>query len=134
VKEIFGNFQAFQTRVRIGAQIFQCTFKFQDRSGRHDEQQGGEHGAALRSMQEYLHRAGELPATPMNDDEETFDDLVEKKARPEAGAEGDGLSRKIEGRYAKWLQKGDVIDHDMVRLHPRWPVEGFDRAFAVAGA
>lgn len=127
VKEIFGNFQSFQTRVRIGAQIFQCTFKFQDPKWVGTMNSKAESTAPLcASMQEYLHRAGELPATPMNEDEETFDDLVEKKLGRKLEAKETDFLGKIEGRYSKWLQKGDVIDHDMVRLHPRWPVEGFE--------
>ena len=127
VKEIFGNFQAFQTRVRIGAQIFQCTFKFQDPKWVGTMNSKAESTAPLcASMQEYLHRAGELPATPVNDDDETFDDLVEKKLGRKLETKETDFLGKIEGRYTKWLQKGDVIDHDMVRLHPRWQVEGFD--------
>lgn len=127
VKEIFGHFQAFQTRVRIGAQLFQCTFKFQDPKWIGSMNSKAESTAPLcASMQEYLHRAGELPATPMHEDEETFDDLVEKKLGRKLETKETDFLGKIEGRYTKWLQKGDVIDHDMVRLHPRWPVEGFD--------
>ena len=71
VKEIFGNFQSFQTRVRIGAQIFQCTFKVLDPKWVGTMNSKAETTAPLcASMQEYLHRAGELPATPTNDDEE----------------------------------------------------------------
>jgi len=127
VKEIFGNFQSFQTRVRIGAQIFQCTFKFLDPKWVGTMNSKAESTAPLcASMQEYLHRAGELPATPTNEDEETFDDQVEKKLGRKLEVKETDFLGKIEGRYTKWLQKGDVIDHDMVRLHPRWPVEGFD--------
>jgi superfamily II DNA or RNA helicase len=127
VKEIFGNFQSFQTRVRIGAQIFQCTFKFLDPKWVGTMNSKAETTAPLcASMQEYLHRAGELPATPTNDDEETIDDQVEKKLGRKLEVKETDFLGKIEGRYTKWLQKGSVIDHDMVRLHPRWPVEGFD--------
>ena len=127
VKEIFGHFNAFQTRIRVGAQICQCSFKFLDTKWVGTMQGKSESTAPLAaSMMEYLHRAGDLPAQPVNDDEETFEDLVEKQLGRSLQPKEQDFLGKIDGRYTKWLQKGDLIDHDMVRLHPRWPVEGFD--------
>ncbi len=127
VKEIFGTYQAFQSRVRIGAQIYQCSFKLLDGrwqgalTGRTDST-----APLVASMLEFLQRGGELPPSPVNGDEDSLDDQLEKKlGRPLQPKEQDYLA-KIESRYQKWLQKNELIDHDLVRLHPRWPVESYD--------
>ncbi len=127
VKEIYGRYQAFQTRVRIGAQIYQCSFKLNETrwvgtiAGKADTT-----SPLAASMMEFLHRAGDLPEAPQNDDEESFEEVVEKKiGRGLTPKEQDFLG-KIEGRYQKWMEKGELIDHDLVRLHPRWPVESYE--------
>lgn len=127
VKEIYGRYEAFQTRVRIGAQIYQCSFKLTDSrwvgtiAGKADTT-----APLAASMMEFLHRAGDIPAAPQFDDEESFDEIVEKKLGRSLTPKEQDFLGKIEGRYQKWLEKGELIDHDLVRLHPRWPVESYD--------
>src|SRR5205814_4278993 len=33
---------------------------------------------------------------------------------------------KIETRFERFLKSGALHDHDMVRIHPRWPVDGYE--------
>ena len=135
VKEIYGSFQAFHTRLRVGVQMCQCSFRLNDDGrwtgtiqGRSDSQ-----APLVASMLTFLDRAGDLPATPAHGDERTLDEMVEEKLGRKLQAKEQDFLAKIESRFTKWQQKGELIDHDMVRLHPRWPVESYEALAYLAG-
>jgi hypothetical protein len=128
VKDIYGTATSFQTLVRTPSQIFQCQFRLQP-DGRwlgtvHGK---GSTGAELvASMQMYLDRAGDIPTEGGTDGMPSLDEIVEEALGRELTVKEQDFTAKVESRYQKWVQKGEIVDHDLVRLQPRWPVESYD--------
>ncbi|MGI8601983.1 MAG: DEAD/DEAH box helicase [Verrucomicrobiales bacterium] len=128
VKDIFGSYQAFQTRLRIGSQLYQCSFHLNEEgrwagalNGRTETQ-----APLVASMLEFLDRGGDLPAASTDPDEKTLDEMVEAQIGRRLQPKEQDYLAKIEGRYSRWREKGEIIDHDLVRLHPRWQVESYE--------
>jgi len=53
----------------------------------------------------------------------TLRELVEEKLTRQLSATEDSFVSKVQTRYDRFLKTGEIYDHDLVRIHPRWPVE-----------
>lgn len=128
VVEIFGGQSSVQGRVEEGS--WSCRTRLQFRGG---EWQGeandrGETGraAVYATMLERLARASNVPADPERPAEKSLTEIVEEKnGRALTGMEDEWLG-KLEKRYRRFELERQIFDHDLVRLHPRWPVESYD--------
>ncbi len=127
VKEIFGTYQAFQARVRGGGISYIVHLRADDERWNGEcscKDLKCEHQAA--AMSEWLERSGELPENPGRVDDKSLEEVIEEKIERRLTAQESDYVAKIESRYKRWEQKTELLDHDLVRLNPRWPVESYE--------
>lgn len=55
-----------------------------------------------------------------------FREIVEEKLVRKLSPSEESFVSKIEVRFDRFTKSGEIHDHDMVRIHPRWPVESYD--------
>ncbi|MEI6537644.1 MAG: hypothetical protein WCN98_20035, partial [Verrucomicrobiaceae bacterium] len=55
-----------------------------------------------------------------------FREIVVGKLTRKLSPSEDSFVSKIETRFDRFIKSGEIHDHDMVRIHPRWPVESYD--------
>lgn len=56
----------------------------------------------------------------------TLKDLVEEKLTRQLSPTEDSFISKVQTRYDRFLKSGELYDHDLVRIHARWPVESYE--------
>ena len=54
---------------------------------------------------------------------ETFQTVLERLHARRLTPEEDAYLQKIEKRFERWKKSGDIFDHDLVRLHPKWSIQ-----------
>ncbi|MDZ4287417.1 MAG: DEAD/DEAH box helicase, partial [Prosthecobacter sp.] len=82
--------------------------------------------AALVAMQRRAARQPEAKAAPEQPPEEAFQSVVEHRLARQLTLEEEGYLNKLEKRFQRVLQSGQIFDQDMVRLHPRWGIQSVD--------
>jgi len=128
VTQIFGNHLSFQGRVEESGSLCRTMLKL---SG--DEWQAqcscyeGEKCASLvATMMERLARDGNIPSAPNEVDDQSITELLEEKLERSLNPKEVEYVDKLERRYRRFETEGQLTDHDVVRLHPKWPVESYD--------
>jgi superfamily II DNA or RNA helicase len=82
--------------------------------------------SALVAMQRRAARRPESAAQPEAPPEEQFQAIVERRVARQLTPEEEGYLNKLEKRFQRVLQSGQIFDQDMVRLHPRWSIQSVD--------
>jgi len=67
--------------------------------------------------------AGESDATLV---EPTLQETVEKKLTRQLSASEEMFLAKVEKRYQRFRECHEIFDHDMVRIHAKWPIRNYD--------
>ena len=89
--------------------------------------------AVYATVLERLERGEELPESPNEVGEKSIQEWVEDALdRPLEEREEQYLA-KLEKRYRRYEMEGEIYDHDLVRLSPKWEVEILRAARSVAG-
>lgn len=128
VSQIFGNHLMIQGRVQEGGWSCRTQLRLQGNEWQGEASERGETGRAAlyATMLERIARSGDLPETPNEVGEQSLTEILEDRlGRPLTGIE-DELLGKLEKRFRRFELERQIFDHDLVRLHPRWPVESYD--------
>jgi SNF2-related domain/Helicase conserved C-terminal domain len=67
--------------------------------------------------------AGESDVTLV---EPTLQETVEKKLARQLNASEEMFLAKVEKRYQRFRECNEIFDHDMVRIHAKWPIRNYD--------
>lgn len=79
--------------------------------------------AAQRRLARQTQTNGTTPSLPP---EETFQLMLERRLARQLSPEEEGYLSKLEKRFQRVRQSGQIYDQDMVRLHPRWSIQSVD--------
>ena len=77
-------------------------------------------------MLERMHRGEDLPESPNEFDDTPILDLIEEKLDRELDDKEADFVTKVEKRYRRYVIEGEIHDHDMVRLNPRWEIASYE--------
>jgi hypothetical protein len=129
VTQIFGNHLFIQGRVEDKTGIHRTSLRLQGNRWfgsctAEDETIAG--ACMYATMMERMHRGEDLPESPNEFDDTPIIDLIEEKLDRELDdAEADFVT-KVEKRYRRYVIEGELHDHDMVRLNPRWEITSYE--------
>ncbi|HYF38017.1 MAG TPA: DEAD/DEAH box helicase, partial [Prosthecobacter sp.] len=82
--------------------------------------------AALVAIQRRAARRQDMIAAEEPPPEESFQTVVERRLARQLTPEEEGYLNKLEKRFQRVQQSGQIFDQDMVRLHPRWSIQSVD--------
>jgi len=129
VTQIFGNHLFIQGRVEDKSGTHRTTLRLQGNrwfgscSAPDDETAGA---VMFAAMLERLHRGEDLPESPNEFDDTPVVDLIEDKLDRELDDKEAEFVSKVEKRYRRYVIEGEIHDHDMVRLNPRWEIASYE--------
>lgn len=128
VAEIHGNHLIIKGRIEDAGWACQTTLRLQGNEWIGETSAGGESGRAAlyATMLERIARSGDLPEAPADLGERSLTEVVEEKLRRSLTGIEDELLGKLEKRFRRFELEKQIFDLDLVRLHPRWPVETYD--------
>lgn len=129
VTQIFGNHLFIQGRVEDESGTYRTSLRLQGNRWfgsctAEDEIISG--ACQYATMVERMHRGEDLPESPNEFDDTPILDVIEDKIGRELDdKEADFVSR-VEKRYRRYVIEGEIHDHDMVRLTPRWEITSYE--------
>lgn len=128
VKQIFGNHSLVKARVEEDGRSCRTTLRLTTDAweGECSCEQTIECASLVATMLERLARGGDLPEAPNEVDEQSLQEILEARLGRELGEPELKFVDKLEKRYRRFELEGQLFDHDLVRLNPRWPVESYD--------
>ena len=129
VTQIFGNHLFIQGRVEDKKGVHRTTLRLQGNRwfGNCTEEDDLIGGASMyATMLERMHRGEDLPESPNEFDDTPVLDLVEDELDRELDDKEADFIGKVEKRYRRYVIEGEVHDHDMVRLNPRWEINSYE--------
>jgi len=128
VSQIFGTHLIIQGKVEDSN--WSCRTKIQlngnEWVGTADDKSESGKAALYATMLEKIERKGEIPETPNQVGEKTLTELLEEKLGRMLNGEEDEYLNKLERRFRRFEICREIFDSDIVRLQPRWPINGFD--------
>ena len=129
VSQIFGNHLFIQGRVEDKGNTHRTTLRLQGNRWfgsctAEDEKAAG--AAQYATMLERLQRGEDLPESPNEFDDAPVLDLIEEKLDRELDDKEADFVSKVEKRYRRYAIEGEMHDHDMVRLSPRWEIQSYE--------
>ncbi|WP_018968675.1 DEAD/DEAH box helicase [Rubritalea marina] len=129
VTQIFGNHLFIQGRVEDKTGTFRTSLRLQGNRwfGSCTAEDEVVAGACLyATMMERMYRGEDLPESPNEFDDTPVIDLIEEKLDRELDDKEADFVSKVEKRYRRYVIEGEIHDHDMVRLNPRWEIVTYD--------
>lgn len=129
VTQIFGNHLFIQGRVEDKTGIYRTSLRLQGNRWfgsctAEDETIAG--ACMYATMMERMHRGEDLPESPNEFDDTPVIDLIEEKLDRELDDGEADFVTKVEKRYRRYVIEGEIHDHDMVRLNPRWEITSYE--------
>jgi hypothetical protein len=129
VTQIFGNHLFIQGRVEDETGTFRTSLRLQGNRWfgsctAEDEVIAG--ACQYATMMERMHRGEELPESPNEFDDTPILDIIEEKLKRELDDKEADFVTKIEKRYRRYVIEGELHDHDMVRITPRWEITTYE--------
>ncbi len=129
VTQIFGNHLFIQGRVEEENGVHRTSLRLQGNRWfgsctAEDEIVSG--ACQYATMMERMHRGEDLPESPNEFDDAPVLDLIEEKLGRELDDKEADFVTKIEKRYRRYVIEGEVHDHDMVRISPRWEITSYE--------
>ncbi len=129
VTQIFGNHLFIQGRVEEETGTFRTSLRLQGNRWfgsctAEDEIIAG--ACQYATMMERMHRGEDLPESPNEFDDAPILDLIEEKLNRELDDKEADFVSKIEKRYRRYVIEGEIHDHDMVRISPRWEITSYE--------
>lgn len=129
VTQIFGNHLFIQGRVEHKVGIFRTSLRLQGNRwfGSCTADDDIVAGSCLyATMMERMHRGEDLPESPNEFDDVAIIDFIEEKLGRECDDKEADFVSKVEKRYRRYVIEGEIHDHDMVRLNPRWDITSYE--------
>lgn len=128
VTQIFGTHRKIQGRVEDGKELCRTNLEFVDEvwEGKCSCRYGKRCAGLVATMLERLERGEDLPESPNEFEDQTLTELLEERLDRALNPKEDEYVDKLERRYHRFETEGELKDHDLVRLNPRWPVESFE--------
>jgi hypothetical protein len=129
VTQIFGNHLFIQGRVEDESGTFRTSLRLQGNRWfgsctAEDETVSG--ACQYATMMERMHRGEDLPESPNEFDDTPVLDIIEEKLGRELDDKEADFVSKIEKRYRRYVIEGELHDHDMVRISPRWEITTYE--------
>ncbi|MBK1883596.1 DEAD/DEAH box helicase [Luteolibacter pohnpeiensis] len=129
VTQIFGNHLFIQGRVEDETGTFRTSLRLQGNRWfgsctAEDEVVSG--ACQYATMMERMHRGEDLPESPNEFDDTPILDIIEEKLGRELDDKEADFVTKIEKRYRRYVIEGELHDHDMVRITPRWEINTYE--------
>jgi hypothetical protein len=129
VTQIFGNHLFIQGRVEDESGVFRTSLRLQGNRWfgsctAEDEIVAG--ACQYATMLERMHRGEDLPESPNELDDTPVLDIIEEKLGRELDDKEADFVSKIEKRYRRYVIEGELHDHDMVRISPRWEITTYE--------
>ena len=129
VTQIFGNHLFIQGRVEDESGTYRTSLRLQGNRWfgsctAEDETIAG--ACQYATMMERMHRGEDLPESPNEFDDTPVLDIIEDKLGRELDDKEADFVSKIEKRYRRYVIEGEVHDHDMVRISPRWEITTYE--------
>lgn len=129
VTQIFGNHLFIQGRVEDESGTFRTSLRLQGNRWfgsctAEDELVSG--ACQYATMMERMHRGEDLPESPNEFDDTPILDIIEDKLGRELDDKEADFVSKIEKRYRRYVIEGELHDHDMVRITPRWEITTYE--------
>jgi hypothetical protein len=129
VTQIFGNHLFIQGRVEDETGTFRTSLRLQGNRWfgsctAEDELVAG--ACQYATMMERMHRGEDLPESPNEFDDTPVLDIIEDKLGRELDDKEADFVSKIEKRYRRYVIEGELHDHDMVRISPRWEITTYE--------
>jgi hypothetical protein len=129
VTQIFGNHLFIQGRVEDETGTFRTSLRLQGNRWfgsctAEDEIVSG--ACQYATMMERMHRGEDLPESPNEFDDTPILDIIEEKLGRELDDKEADFVTKIEKRYRRYVIEGELHDHDMVRITPRWEITTYE--------
>jgi len=129
VTQIFGNHLFIQGRVEDETGTFRTSLRLQGNRWfgsctAEDEIIAG--ACQYATMMERMHRGEDLPESPNEFDDTPVLDIIEEKLGRELDDKEADFVTKIEKRYRRYVIEGELHDHDMVRISPRWEITTYE--------
>jgi hypothetical protein len=129
VTQIFGNHLFIQGRVEDETGTFRTSLRLQGNRwfGSCTAEDDIISGACqYATMMERMHRGEDLPESPNEFDDTPILDIIEEKVGRELDDKEADFVSKIEKRYRRYVIEGELHDHDMVRITPRWEITTYE--------
>jgi len=130
VRQIFGNHILFQGRVQESTETpCRPLLKFTEEQQWEADcscRNGPDCSSIVATMLERVKRGESLPDAPNQIDDQSLTEILEERLGRSLVAFEDGFVDKLEKRYRRFETEGIMVDHDLVRLNAKWPVESFD--------
>jgi SNF2 family DNA or RNA helicase len=129
VTQIFGNHLFIQGRVEDESGTFRTSLRLQGNRwfGSCNAEDDTISGACqYATMVERMHRGEDLPESPNEFDDTPVLDIIEEKLGRELDDKEADFVTKIEKRYRRYVIEGELHDHDMIRINPRWEISTYD--------
>ena len=129
VTQIFGNHLFIQGRVEDETGVFRTSLRLQGNRwfGSCTAEDDIISGACqYATMMERMHRGEDLPESPNEFDDTPILDIIEEKVGRELDDKEADFVSKIEKRYRRYVIEGELHDHDMVRITPRWEITTYE--------
>jgi SNF2 family DNA or RNA helicase len=129
VTQIFGNHLFIQGRVEDETGTFRTSLRLQGNRWFGSCTAEDELVAAAcqyATMMERMHRGEDLPESPNEFDDTPVLDIIEEKLGRELDDKEADFVSKIEKRYRRYVIEGELHDHDMVRITPRWEITTYE--------
>ncbi len=129
VTQIFGNHLFIQGRVEDSTGTFRTSLRLQGNRWfgsctAEDEVVAG--ACMYATMMERMHRGEDLPESPNEFDDTPIIDVIEDKLGRELDDKEADFVNRLEKRYRRYVIEGEIHDHDMVRLNPRWEIVSYE--------
>ncbi|MCF7732263.1 MAG: DEAD/DEAH box helicase [Akkermansiaceae bacterium] len=129
VTQIFGNHLFIQGRVEDESGTHRTSLRLQGNRWfgsctAEDELISG--ACQYATMMERMHRGEDLPESPNEFDDTPILDIIEDKLDRELDDKEADFVTKIEKRYRRYVIEGELHDHDMVRITPRWEITTYE--------
>ncbi len=129
VTQIFGNHLFIQGRVEDKSGVYRTSLRLQGNRwfGSCTAEDDIIAGACMyATMMERMHRGEDLPESPNEFDDTPIIDLIEETLDRELDDSEADFITKLEKRYRRYVIEGEIHDHDMVRLNPRWEIVSYE--------
>ena len=129
VTQIFGNHLFIQGRVEDELGTFRTSLRLQGNrwfGSCTAEDELISSACQYATMMERMHRGEDLPESPNEFDDTPVLDIIEEKLGRELDDKEADFVTKIEKRYRRYVIEGELHDHDMVRITPRWEITTYE--------
>ena len=130
VAQIFGNYLLIRGRIEPpeGGDVIETSLMLRGDGweGESTSAEGSDCPGLYATMLERLERGRNLPESPNEIGDTPLPVLLEEKLGRELYTSEEAYLAKLEKRYRRFAVEGELFDHDLLRLEPRWEVCGYE--------